>query len=144
MLLPPSLPPEILSLVIFLLYLISGSSCSCSPLLSSPLLYSPLPFVIPPHPRGGRRRCSESVAARSFVPPRHYRSYSWDFRVDLHVHAKKNEYRPERREWTFHSKAGSKKTERRQTPPCPHYACKKEIQNALQNSCGGKFYLPVH
>ena len=103
---------KILSLVIFLLYLISGSSCSCSPLLSSPLLYSPLPFVIPPHPRGGRRRCSESVAARSFVPPRHYRSYSWDFRVDLQRREKKNEYRPELREWTEHFiQKGRKRTE---------------------------------
>ena len=56
---PPRRRCKILSLVIFLLCISSqeGSSCSCSLRLSA---HTP-PSIIPPHPRGGRRRrrCSE-------------------------------------------------------------------------------------
>ena len=75
------------------------SSHLCSAPLTLPLLLSPSVIIAPPHPRGDA--AGESVA-RSFVPPSwHSRSHSWDFRVDLRQHReKKNEYRPELREWT--------------------------------------------
>ena len=96
--LPVHLPLDgckILSLVIFPLYLISGGS-SCSTLLSSTLRHRSSAASIQE-----ASDALESVGCE--VPPLswHSRSHSWDFRVDLRQQReKKNEYRPELREWT--------------------------------------------
>ena len=149
---PPRRRCKILSLVIFLLCISSQEGSSCSLKLSA---LTP-PSIIPPHPRGGRRRrrrcsevrCCEILCAfrPSDRPSRHYsRSHSWDFRVDLRSHReKKNEYRPERREWTaehFIQKGRKRREEKRREEAIKHFRPLPTSALLLGNFEASRFHI---